>query len=161
MPLLIGGVTTSKMHACVKIAPHYSTPARPVVHVLDASKSVVVVGTLLSEDKKEECVEDLLEEYEELREDWYAGLHAVAHVVHPRSWLHERPHIHVHRTRMPWRTALQTVRNTRGLYITQQTPKTVANALPNKKKPRGGFEPWTYSAEGKRSTTCPGTISTQ
>jgi 5-methyltetrahydrofolate--homocysteine methyltransferase len=44
------------------------------VHVLDASKSVVVVGTLLNEDKKEECVEDLLEEYEELREDWYAGL---------------------------------------------------------------------------------------
>ena len=54
MPLLIGGVTTSKMHACVKIAPHYSTPAHPVVHVLDASKSVVVVGTLLNEDKKEE-----------------------------------------------------------------------------------------------------------
>ena len=74
MPLLIGGVTTSKMHACVKIAPHYSTPAHPVVHVLDASKSVVVVGTLLNEDKKEECVEDLLEEYEELRENWYAGL---------------------------------------------------------------------------------------
>jgi 5-methyltetrahydrofolate--homocysteine methyltransferase len=41
--------------------------------VLDASKSVVVVGTLLSEDKKEECVEDLLEEYEELREDWLVG----------------------------------------------------------------------------------------
>ena len=56
MPLLIGGVTTSKMHACVKIAPHYSTPARPVVHVLDASKSVVVVGTLVNEDKKEEYV---------------------------------------------------------------------------------------------------------
>ena len=68
---------------------------------------------------------------------------------------------------MPWRMALQTVRNTRGLYITQQTPKTVANALPNKKMPRGGFEPWTYSVEGNRSTTwvkwhgCPDTISTQ
>ena len=37
--------------------------------------------------------------------------------------------------------ALQTVRNTRGLYITQQTPKTVANALPNKKCPRGGSNP--------------------
>ena len=76
MPLLIGGVTTSKMHACVKIAPHYSTPARPVVHVLDASKSVVVVGTLLNEDKKEECVEDLLEEYEELREAARASIAA-------------------------------------------------------------------------------------
>ena len=54
---------------------------------------------------------------------------------------------------MPWRMALQTVRNTRGLYITQQTPKTVANALPNKKMPKGGFEPWTYSASDKRSTT--------
>jgi hypothetical protein len=48
--------------------------------------------------------------------------------------------------------ALQTVRNTRGLYITQQTPKTVANALPNKKTPKGGFEPWAYSAPDERST---------
>uniref|UniRef100_A0A8C3UG44 Methionine synthase n=1 Tax=Catharus ustulatus TaxID=91951 RepID=A0A8C3UG44_CATUS len=39
IPLLIGGATTSKTHTAVKIAPRYSAP---VVHVLDASKSVVV-----------------------------------------------------------------------------------------------------------------------
>uniref|UniRef100_A0A8K9UGM1 Methionine synthase n=1 Tax=Oncorhynchus mykiss TaxID=8022 RepID=A0A8K9UGM1_ONCMY len=42
-PLLIGGATTSKTHTAVKIAPRYSCP---VVHVLDASRSVVVVRTL-------------------------------------------------------------------------------------------------------------------
>ena len=39
IPLLIGGATTSKQHTAVKISPNYSNP---VVHVLDASKSVVV-----------------------------------------------------------------------------------------------------------------------
>ena len=41
IPLLIGGATTSKQHTAVKIDPRYS---QPVVHVLDASKSVVVVS---------------------------------------------------------------------------------------------------------------------
>ena len=41
MPLLIGGATTSKQHTAVKIDPQYS---QPVIHVLDASKSVVVVS---------------------------------------------------------------------------------------------------------------------
>ena len=41
IPLLIGGATTSKQHTAVKIDPRYS---KPVVHVLDASKSVVVVS---------------------------------------------------------------------------------------------------------------------
>ena len=45
IPLLIGGATTSKAHTAVKIAPRYS---QPVVHVLDASKSVVVVRSLPS-----------------------------------------------------------------------------------------------------------------
>ncbi len=40
VPLLIGGATTSKQHTAVKIAPQYSNP---VIHVLDASKSVVTV----------------------------------------------------------------------------------------------------------------------
>ena len=43
LPLLIGGATTSKQHTAVKIAPNYSNP---VIHVLDASKSVVVVSCL-------------------------------------------------------------------------------------------------------------------
>jgi 5-methyltetrahydrofolate--homocysteine methyltransferase len=47
LPLLIGGATTSKKHTAVKIAPAYSGPA---VHVLDASRAVSVVQSLLSRD---------------------------------------------------------------------------------------------------------------
>jgi 5-methyltetrahydrofolate--homocysteine methyltransferase len=43
VPLLIGGATTSKAHTSVKIAPNYG---QPVVHVLDASRAVGVVGQL-------------------------------------------------------------------------------------------------------------------
>jgi len=46
-PLLIGGATTSKKHTAVKIEPEYSAPA---VHVLDASRAVNVVQSLLSQD---------------------------------------------------------------------------------------------------------------
>ena len=72
-PLLIGGATTSKMHTAVKLAPNYTTKEHPVIHVLDASRSVTVVSSLIGENK-EEFVEDIIEEYEELREDYYAGL---------------------------------------------------------------------------------------
>ena len=49
MPLLIGGATTSAKHTAVKIAPAYDSP---VVHVLDASRSVGVVERLLSEEHR-------------------------------------------------------------------------------------------------------------
>jgi len=45
LPLLIGGATTSRAHTAVKIAPNYSGP---VVHVVDASRSVPAVQSLLS-----------------------------------------------------------------------------------------------------------------
>jgi 5-methyltetrahydrofolate--homocysteine methyltransferase len=48
LPLLIGGATTSKQHTAVKIAPAYENPT---VHVLDASRAVDVVSTLLNPDK--------------------------------------------------------------------------------------------------------------
>jgi 5-methyltetrahydrofolate--homocysteine methyltransferase len=48
-PLLIGGATTSKQHTAVKIAPEFS---QPVVHVLDASRAVDVVSSLLSAEQK-------------------------------------------------------------------------------------------------------------
>ncbi|HET8798020.1 MAG TPA: methionine synthase, partial [Thermoanaerobaculia bacterium] len=46
MPLLIGGATTSRQHTAVKIAPEYGAP---VVHVLDASRAVDVVSSLLGD----------------------------------------------------------------------------------------------------------------
>jgi 5-methyltetrahydrofolate--homocysteine methyltransferase len=67
IPLLIGGATTSKAHTAIKIAPKYKNP---VVHVLDASRSVTVVSSLLSEDGKETYVADLLKEQEDQREKY-------------------------------------------------------------------------------------------
>eukprot|EP00898_Chlorokybus_atmophyticus_P000980 jgi/Chlat1/1883/Chrsp145S02203 len=71
IPLLIGGATTSKMHTAVKIAPQYSGPA---VHVLDASRSVTVVQSLLDPNKKEEFNADIADTYAEMREEFYASL---------------------------------------------------------------------------------------
>jgi 5-methyltetrahydrofolate--homocysteine methyltransferase len=65
IPLLIGGATTSRIHTAVKIAPKYSSP---VVHVLDASRSVPVVSSLLSPEQKEQFAKDIRQEYDEMRE---------------------------------------------------------------------------------------------
>ena len=64
LPLLIGGATTSRQHTAVKIAPNY---AQPIVHVLDASRSVNVVSDLLSEERREGLIESNREEQEKLR----------------------------------------------------------------------------------------------
>ncbi|MCP5102001.1 MAG: methionine synthase [bacterium] len=64
VPLLIGGATTSKIHTAVKIEPRYSGS---VVHVLDASRAVGVVNSLLDRKNKEKFVKNIKEEYEGLR----------------------------------------------------------------------------------------------
>ncbi len=66
IPLLIGGATTSRIHAAVKVAPQYSGST---VHVLDASKSVPVVSNLLSDDHKADYAVKIKEEYVKLAED--------------------------------------------------------------------------------------------
>jgi 5-methyltetrahydrofolate--homocysteine methyltransferase len=53
IPLIIGGATTSRIHAAVKVAPNYSGPS---VHVLDASRSVTVCSTLMSDENREEYI---------------------------------------------------------------------------------------------------------
>jgi len=64
LPLLIGGATTSRQHTAVKISPHY---APPVVHVLDASRSVNVVSDLLSDERREDFASANRAEQEKLR----------------------------------------------------------------------------------------------
>ncbi|MCA6449649.1 MAG: methionine synthase [Chitinophagaceae bacterium] len=64
-PLLIGGATTSRIHTAVKIAPEYP---EGVVHVLDASRSVTVAGSLLSKEQKTDFLEGLQVEYAKLKE---------------------------------------------------------------------------------------------
>ncbi len=65
VPLLIGGATTSKVHTAVKIAPAY---AHPVVHVLDASRAVGVVGSLTNAGQKADFAGKTRSEYEQLRQ---------------------------------------------------------------------------------------------
>lgn len=69
-PLLIGGATTSKIHTAVKIAPNYSGP---VVHVLDASRSVPVVSNLINPDEtiSTNFLNQIKTEYSNLREMHY------------------------------------------------------------------------------------------
>ncbi len=65
VPLLIGGATTSKAHTAVKIAPSY-TPS--VVHVLDASRAVGVVGSLISPSQRAAFVQQVRDDYDRIRQ---------------------------------------------------------------------------------------------
>lgn len=65
-PLLIGGATTSRMHTAVKIAPQYNNG---VLHVLDASRSVTAVSTLLGKEK-DAFLKKTDAEYEGLRQQF-------------------------------------------------------------------------------------------
>ena len=91
LPLLIGGATTSKQHTAVKIAPAYS---HSVTHVLDASRSVGVVSSLLDAERRPAFVAGVQEDQERLRE-----LHAGRRErpLHPYAEARER------RPRIEWR----------------------------------------------------------
>src|SRR4030095_16606839 len=66
-PLLIGGATTSRMHTAVKIAPQYDNG---VVHVLDASRSVTAVTSLLNKEQKISFLNETKKEYKKLHEQF-------------------------------------------------------------------------------------------
>ncbi len=68
MPLLIGGATTSRVHTAVKIDTVYSGP---VIHVLDASRSVPVTSALLG-SSRDELVKKTKQEYASVREAYSA-----------------------------------------------------------------------------------------
>merc|ERR1711937_619171 len=70
VPLMIGGATTSKRHTAVKLIPKYD---HGVIHVLDASRSCTVVSALLGDDKQA-YLDDVREDYTEIREEYYATL---------------------------------------------------------------------------------------
>jgi 5-methyltetrahydrofolate--homocysteine methyltransferase len=67
LPLMIGGATTSRMHTAIRIAPEYE---HGVVHVLDASRSVTVAGSLLNETLKKPFLENIETEYIKLKTDF-------------------------------------------------------------------------------------------
>jgi len=73
LPLLIGGATTSRAHTAVKIAPHYHAST---VHVLDASRAVGVVNSLLNEQLKSDFDKKTRDDYERLRREHAAKTQA-------------------------------------------------------------------------------------
>jgi 5-methyltetrahydrofolate--homocysteine methyltransferase len=77
IPLMIGGATTSKIHTAVKIAPVLKVP---VIQVKDASKSVGVVRSLLSDTLKQDFLKGINEEYRELREQNLAKKSGKTHI---------------------------------------------------------------------------------
>lgn len=93
IPLLIGGATTSRTHTAVKIEPKYSGP---VIHVLDASRSVAVASTLLGEDDnaRSNYILDQKKDMERIREQragrqsvkTYLGLNEARANRHQLNW---------------------------------------------------------------------------
>lgn len=67
---MVGGATTSKRHAAVKLISKYDNG---LIHVLDASRSCTVVSALLGDDK-EAYLDDIRDDYAEIREEYYATL---------------------------------------------------------------------------------------
>ena len=67
IPLLIGGATTSRVHTAVKIDQNY---AGSVVHVIDASKSVPAVQSLISKEHGEAFHKKIKSDYAQFREDY-------------------------------------------------------------------------------------------
>ncbi|MEP7014429.1 MAG: methionine synthase [Verrucomicrobiota bacterium] len=74
LPLLIGGATTSRAHTAVKIAPHYHSS---IVHVLDASRAVGVVNSLLNDQLKPEFDAKTRADFARLREEYSAKTRAI------------------------------------------------------------------------------------
>jgi 5-methyltetrahydrofolate--homocysteine methyltransferase len=91
IPLLIGGATTSKQHTSVKIAPEFR---QPVVHVLDASRAVDVVSSLLSPAQKSAFAAANRAEQERVRQQ-----HAALKQRPLLSW----PAAQANRARLAWR----------------------------------------------------------
>ena len=95
IPLLIGGATCSRVHTAVKIAPHYEGP---VVYVPDASRSVSVAQSLLS-DQATAYIDELKADYDRVREQhankkqtpMWSLARARANKT-PVDWAHYTPH---------------------------------------------------------------------
>lgn len=69
IPVIVGGATTSELHAALKIAPEYDGV---VVWIKDAAKNVVAASRLLNADERDQYAEDIRNRYEKLRNDYQA-----------------------------------------------------------------------------------------
>jgi 5-methyltetrahydrofolate--homocysteine methyltransferase len=104
IPLIIGGATTSRIHTAVKVAPHISSP---LVHVNDASKSVPVVSSLLSEDVSNSFAAELRKEYEELAASYSSTRQSKAYVSYETA-VSRKPELDYSSVKAPAHTGLTT-----------------------------------------------------
>src|SRR5690242_5586015 len=95
IPLLIGGATTSRAHTAVKIDQKYDGP---VVWVKDASRSVPITASLLSDDRRQQLLDDVQADFESLRARHAAkndrpmiGLAQARERATPVDWTSYRP----------------------------------------------------------------------
>jgi 5-methyltetrahydrofolate--homocysteine methyltransferase len=82
IPLLIGGATTSRMHTAVRIAQEYD---HGVVHVLDASRSVTVTGSLMQPEQRDTFLSNIRGEYEKLKTDFSNKQTAKQFLTYPEA----------------------------------------------------------------------------
>jgi 5-methyltetrahydrofolate--homocysteine methyltransferase len=82
IPLLIGGATTSEIHTAVKIAPNYNAP---VIYVKDASLSVGVSASLISENMKQKYAEKIKEKYDSIREKYESKIQTKKYISLPEA----------------------------------------------------------------------------
>src|SRR5436309_4086769 len=121
LPLLIGGATTSRAHTAVKLAPHYQAST---VHVLDASRAVGVVNSLLNEELKTKFDKKIREDYERLRQEHAAKTR--------RKKLLTLEEARALRTPIDWSTYLPPKPEFLGvrLYAPEKTTITLADLVP-------------------------------
>ncbi|MFQ5708161.1 MAG: methionine synthase [bacterium] len=111
LPLLIGGATTSRIHTAVKIEPHY---AGATVHVLDASRSVAVVSSLVSAESQAPFVQKVRREYEKIRADHIRKRQARTYLTLQKARLN--------RLKIDWRKAEITVPKKLGVTVLRDYP---------------------------------------
>ena len=68
LPIFIGGATTSKLHTALKIAPCYQGP---VIHGQDASRAVVAVNNVLDKNIRDDYLQDIKIDFENMRKEYY------------------------------------------------------------------------------------------
>ena len=110
LPLLIGGATTSKAHTAVKIAPNFEGP---VVHVIDASKAVTTVSSLLHAEKSEAFSTENRAQQAELRK---------THANKSKKPLLSIKDARANRALMDWETYTPPIPEKKGIQVLENIP---------------------------------------
>ncbi|MFQ5638417.1 MAG: methionine synthase [bacterium] len=111
LPLLIGGATTSRVHTAVKISPAYSGPS---LHVLDASRAVTVVSSLINPNNRHGFLEDIQEEYNNVRQE-HQRRNAAKNILTLEQ-------ARANRLQIDWKTSAPTRPQKPGLTVLQNYP---------------------------------------